>query len=386
MNMKKVCLVSSAHPVTDTRIFHKQACSLSRAGYQVFVVGRKGVNGEKAPEDIHILPVVNYRSRLQRFLINPIFIFRTLLKVRAKVYHLHDPDLVPLGLILRCLNRRVVYDIHEDYPSQLRDKPYLPRALRPLIAAIFARWEKFACHHFNATITATDHIARRLCHQASATKNHHPHQQCRHHIVTVKNYPSLKNGATVTGANAAPGTTFRLIHLASILTPQRGISLLLQALDALPGCELILAGRFVTPEYETEIRRHPSFSRVTYLNIIPHQETFRWYSSAHAGIIPSLPVLGYEFALPVKMFEFMAAGLPVIAPDFPPIREIIDESNAGVVFQPGDVNSLIQAINYLASHPKQARAMGENGARAAARKYNWEEEEKKLLKIYERLI
>ncbi len=378
----RICILTSAHTVNDTRIFHREAKTLAQAGYQTVLAGI-GTNHVKSaphlaavknPVAIHQFPAPG--SRIKRFIFSLPRYLRFALRIRADIYHLHDPELLPLALILKILNRRVVCDIHEDYYRQIPDKRYVPRPFRTLLASLYNNWEKFVARHIDGVVTATDTIAQRLSSSAR-------------HLVTVKNYPEpfpSHQPAPSHYAQSAPNGPFRIVHLARILTPERGITLLLDALAQLPDCELLLAGKFSPSSYENEIKNHPAYPRVRHLGVIPHPDCFRWYATSNVGVVPSLPVLGYEFALPVKMFEFMSAGLPVIVPDFPPLRAIIKECACGLTFSPGDATSLADALRTIKFHPEQARKMGKNGQDAVNKIYNWSNEEKKLLKFYERII
>lgn len=384
----RVCILTSGHTVTDTRIFHREAKTLARTGYRVVLHGVQPNPDDPIPDASRQLLVRSFkptRSRLNRLLLSFPRALLFALRVRAQIYHLHDPELLPLALALKFFGRRVVCDIHEDYYRQLQDKSFLPRPLRPLLASLYHRWEKFIARHIDGVITATETVAHRL---GPAPRR----------VVTVKNYPDLTPHLAVsmpfdrpelcktTTPSRAGKNPFRIIHLARTLTPERGITLLLDALCKLPDSELILAGRFVSPAYEREIKNHPGYQSVRYLGIIPYPDCFQWYAVSDVGVVPSLPVLGYEFALPVKMFEFMKVGLPVVVPDFPPLRAVIQENACGLSFVPGDIDSLVAALQSLKSQPEKARAMGENGRQAVKRIYNWANEEKKLLKLYEWIV
>jgi glycosyltransferase involved in cell wall biosynthesis len=90
--------------------------------------------------------------------------------------------------------------------------------------------------------------------------------------------------------------------------------------------------------------------------------------------------------MPTKLFEYMATGLPVIASNFPHWKEILEDNHCGLVVDPLNPKEIARAIEYLLDHPEEASRMGENGRQAVKDKYNWEEEGKKLLDLYERLL
>ena len=87
-------------------------------------------------------------------------------------------------------------------------------------------------------------------------------------------------------------------------------------------------------------------------------------------------------ALPNKMFEYMSAGLPVIASNFPLWKEIVEGNKCGLTVNPLSPKEIAEAIRYLLAHPEEARKMGENGRKAVLEKYNWDNESRKLMVFY----
>ena len=107
------------------------------------------------------------------------------------------------------------------------------------------------------------------------------------------------------------------------------------------------------------------------------------YGSARAGIMIYQPADNAVDARPNKLFEYMAAGLPAIASDFPWWRQIIDSVQCGICVDPTDPAAVRNACQYLLDHPKEGWQMGKNGHQAVMEKWNWSVEEKKLLSLYE---
>ena len=88
----------------------------------------------------------------------------------------------------------------------------------------------------------------------------------------------------------------------------------------------------------------------------------------------------------MKLLEYMAAGLPVIGSRFGYIEEIISKNLCGLLTEPGDPDSLARAICTLLESPKNALSYGQNGWDAFQREYTWEQEQSKLLRLYERIL
>jgi len=81
----------------------------------------------------------------------------------------------------------------------------------------------------------------------------------------------------------------------------------------------------------------------------------------------------------------MGVGLPVIVSDFPELKKIVEGNRCGICVNPLEPKEIAKAVEYLIEHPEEAKEMGENGRKAVLEKYNWENESKKLLKVYETL-
>jgi glycosyltransferase involved in cell wall biosynthesis len=127
-------------------------------------------------------------------------------------------------------------------------------------------------------------------------------------------------------------------------------------------------------------------ARVQIPGPIPHEEVFDVLVRSHIGLAVLHPDPNYVDSLPTKLFEYMAAGLPVVASNFPLWKEIVEGNRCGITVDPLDSKAIAQAIEYLLTHPEEALQMGENGRRAVEEKYNWEAESKKLLGVYSKLL
>src|SRR5262249_17937063 len=133
MSALRVVHLTSVHSALDPRIFKKECRSLARAGFDVTVIGPYPET--TVTEQVHIQPVKKYRSRVARMTRTAWHVFRQACRLDADVYHFHDPELIPVALLLRSTGKKVVYDIHEDYPKDILYKSYLPRWSRRFVAS-----------------------------------------------------------------------------------------------------------------------------------------------------------------------------------------------------------------------------------------------------------
>ena len=175
----------------------------------------------------------------------------------------------------------------------------------------------------------------------------------------------------------------RLAVYAGVLAQERGARELVAAMDHLPDVELALAGRFWPLSLQDELAAEPGWARVTHHGWLGRPELSALYGDARVGVVTLRPLPTYMEAQPTKLYEYMAAGLPVVASDFPMWREIVEGAGCGLLVDPLDPAAIAAAITWLLDHPAEAEAMGRRGAEAAATRYNWEQQAQTLLAMYE---
>ena len=152
------------------------------------------------------------------------------------------------------------------------------------------------------------------------------------------------------------------------------------------GVKLNLAGIFFEKDTEARVKDHKAWSKVNELGFLNREEVRAILAKSKVGLVTLHPIINYIDSLPVKMFEYMAAGIPKIASNFPLWQEIIEGNQCGICVDPLDPQAIGEAIQYLIDNPSIAKQMGRNGRKAAEDKYNWAIEEQKLLKLYEGLL
>jgi glycosyltransferase involved in cell wall biosynthesis len=368
MSLAHIAHLTSAHPRDDSRIFHKQCRSLAAGGYDVTLVVADG-KGSEERDGVTIRDVGRSGGRIGRMLGATRRVYRTAVALDAAIYHLHDPELIPAGLQLKRLGKQVIFDSHEDVPKQLLGKPYLGPLARRLLPGAFAIAERHACNRFDGIVAATPTIRDKF-------------MQINRHTIDVNNFPLLGElGAAQ--ADAPWNEKRRQVCYVGGIAASRGAREIVRACALLASdARLSLAGAPSEPGLMDELRRTNGWDRVDELGFVGRDGVREVMRQSMAGLVTLHPLVNYLDALPVKMFEYMAAGIPVIASGFPLWHSIVEGNDCGLCVDPLDPGAIAGAIDFLVTHPDAARRMGENGRRAVLHHYNWSSEEKKLCGFY----
>lgn len=363
----RIAHLTTVHQRYDVRIFRKECASLAARGHDVHLLVADGRGREKlAGVNFHDIGAVH--GRLRRMLVQPWRMWRAARDLKARVYHFHDPELLPVGLLLRWGGAEVVYDTHEDVPRAVLSKYWIRPGLRRLVASVFERFEDFAARRMSAVVAATPHIARRFAQLNEAS-------------VDINNYPMRSE---LEAPVEARGDARAVCYVGGI-GRIRGAVEMIEALDHVDA-KLILAGPFESAATEAALRALPGWSKVDYRGVVSRDEVRTIMAESRAGLLFFHPEPNHVDAQPNKMFEYMSAGLPVLASDFPLWRSLLVESGCGVCADPLDPRAIASAIERVLDDPLSARAMGVRGREAVLSRYQWSFEEEKLCELYQALL
>jgi glycosyltransferase involved in cell wall biosynthesis len=362
-------VLTSVHPAFDVRIFHKQARTLVEAGFDVhYVVPHDAAT---VRDGVHIVPVAQVSSRLKRMIFTPLRVLRTAHRLRPDICHLPDPELIPIGLALKLLGYKVVYDAHEDLPDQILSKGWIPTPLRGVVSRLTRAPLWIASHFFDAIVAATPQIASRFPGSGAPLVVANYPRRDDFRLEGSEPYETRPNQIVFAGGVSDVGGVFEMVEAVGLLPPDSN-------------AELVIVGR-IDDALALELSAMPGWSRVRAVGLVDRTEVGGFLHGARIGIVVYHPVPNYVASQPNKLYEYMVAGLPVVASDFPLWRDIVVGGDCGLVVDPMSPPAIAEAIQYLLTHAEEAEAMGRRGREVVQVKYNWEVEGEKLVELYESL-
>lgn len=373
-NMTKICVLTTVHHAYDGRIYHKQCKSLKKTGYEVTLLAPEP---DKRIEDdgIELLPIEKPKKEWKRFL-RTFSVFKLAKDTKADLYHFHDPELLPVGVMLRIFTKKpVIFDVHEHYPNAIMSKKYLKKWLKNPIRIAYELTERISLPIISGVIYTTEEVGER----------YQSYNSCK-----IENYPLAE---MFTPSKKINKNEDSLLYLGGI-TPIRGIEELIEGFEIAsklrPNAKLMFVGSFESNSFEKKIhekvREYQLEDKIEFKGKVPYEQIEEYLSMTKIGIIPYLPVPNHLVCLPNKLFEYMAAGVAVIASDFPHYRKVVESSNSGLLVNPERPQSLANAMLTLLEDSSLTKQMGSNGKKAFTETYNWNSEEERLLAFYKKLL
>jgi glycosyltransferase involved in cell wall biosynthesis len=361
----RVCHVTCGHSPTDGRIFQRE-CRTLASRYEVFLIAPNTEDFEK--DGVNIKGVrINGGKIGKLFHLRPFL--QKAIEIDADVYQFHEPELLPIGRKLKRRGKKVIFDSHEDAPQQLSEKAWIPSIIRKPLAEFYARYEKLVLKHFDAVVSVTPSIVERL-------------KRINPSTYMITNYPEFKE--IEDRRKFGPYVCF-----AGGISPQWMHDVVVESLDGL-NVHYLLAGKVQNKSFFEKLKQNPNWPKVVFKGLLPHNEVGRLMEDSSAGIALNDYVanVGYKMGSlgNTKLFEYMMAGIPVIATDFMLWKKIVETYDCGTCVNPHDSRAIRTAIDFYINHPEEARRQGDNGRRAVKEKYCWATQIPVLFEMYDNVI
>jgi glycosyltransferase involved in cell wall biosynthesis len=369
----KIVHLTSVHHVLDNRIFEKECVSLAEAGFDVALVVPDD-DGDRIQKGVRILTVPKPRDRRERILRTTRAVIARAIAEDAALYQFHDPELILPALRLRAAGKPVVFDVHEDYYTSILDKsPYLSRPAARAVATGYYMVERMTRRVFR-TVIAERYYARRFP-----------------EAVPVLNYPRLEQfSAVLAGKVPEPPAKPRLLYT-GVLIAERGAFVYAELARRMPDAEVHLVG--IAPlDLAAEMRERAGegADRLHFTGLgekLPFPRILEAYRQPWTCGLAVMPDSGhYREKELTKFFEYMAAGIPILASNFPVWKQLIEGHGVGLCVDPNDPKAIEDAVLWLHRHPDKAREMGDRGRQAIVSTFNWATQAERLIELYREIL
>jgi glycosyltransferase involved in cell wall biosynthesis len=359
-----VVMLTTSHPATDNRIFYREAKTLAEAGLAVAVIGPH--SKAETLEGVWIEALPKHKRGFVRLLLGW-KMMRLALRLRSRVFLFHDPELFGVGLVLRLLGKKVVYDCHENLPAQVLQKAWIPGPFRRLASAAAWALEWFGSRLLSGVAVARDAVLPRF------PKNRR---------IPIRNFP------TEEALKSAEGLPLHLrkniVIYAGGIGRVRAIAELVEAFRHIrpDEAELWLLGICYDKTFQEEVLSDLP-PNIKWLGWKEHPQVLALYPSVKIGINLLYPTPSHRNSQPIKLYEYLAAGIPVIASDFPEFSELLE--GCGVQVDPKDPAQIERAIRDLLSDQAKLCEMSKIGRERVLSSYCWKGEGMRLVDFCNKL-
>ncbi|WP_415380798.1 glycosyltransferase family 4 protein [Halosimplex sp. TS25] len=374
----RVCVFTSAHDATDSRVVGREAVSLAEAGHDVTYY--TPFDGDSPVEtvtygDAEEGSMISMGARLRA----AADVARVLVDTDYDVYHFHDVECLPVGAFLSvATDGTVVYDVHENVEDTLRHKPIFPEPIRPVAAKAAGLVELGLSRVVDEIVTASPDIAERFADRDPTVVTNYPQRRWAEETDPSADIEPDDEGPT------------RLVYR-GLLSEGRGIHTLIEAVERIPDeydVELSIGGKYDSEDERAGIeRRIEASDRVEFVEWFPSLEgMIHHFRAADIGMMCFHPDPNKTDAVhrSNKLFQYMSAGLPVVVSDIGSWGALVEDVGCGVAVEPGDPDAVAETLVSLVDDPDRRTALGRNGHRAALDRFNWESQREKLLGVYDR--
>jgi glycosyltransferase involved in cell wall biosynthesis len=363
--------LSSVHFALDTRIFYRMCRSLSSI-YTVHLIAVH--EKEETKEGIHIIPFKRYHSRNFRMAFAWLHMFFKALKTKAKIFHLHDPELIPCGMLLKMMGKKVILDIHENIAEDIFDKPWIRN--QNWAYKVFHIFEKWACKNFFILLAESSYEKR--------------YKKLNAKYEVVQNFCDTKFFTPFVKTEYQH--KLNLFYIGIILE-NRGILQICEVLNKLNQegyqANFHCVGELYS-DLEKKIKNLPYYQSIEnqlhFYGRLPLDEGYKMAKDMDIGLCIIWPMNNSRESYPTKLFEYMAVGLPILTSNFDLYKKTVEDNFCGVCIDPFDTEKIKIEILELHSDVKKSEQMGENGKIIVENKYNWKSQSPILTKVYRQLL
>ncbi len=368
----RVLMITTSHKWDDTRIFWLEGCNLRKLGVEVTVLAVNCDSEHSEKNGIPIVALGHNRGRLGRFVLNPIEAVRYC-RCHASNYdvlHVHDPEMLPwIGRLKRATKRPVVYDMHEFLPDAVSARSWIPRCLRRQSVAIAESMERRGIGNASAAVVVNELGEKRA--RQLGTKE-------------VAIFMGVPSRTEAQGSAPYDSSRAGVVYVGGV-SKVRGADTMAELAPKVfesHGCRLLVAG----PLWDETARTAVRLESIDYRGTLTRPEVRLVLNEAAVGWLPLHHTPNHEKGWALKLGEYMAAGLPVVASNLEYCASMVSRHDCGIIVDADDANAHLNALNYLLNNPDEAKRLGTNGKKAIFEELNAEAYALKLRDLYEWLL
>ncbi len=373
INDYDICIITTIHEPFDARIYRRELTLLIKAGYSIALIA-------PWPKPNIQIPNLTFRSlkypknRAMR-IIHALKIFYMALTIRARSFLFHDLDFLPFGYLLKKLKKvPIVYDCHENYPEEiLEGKEWIPKPLRKPLAEIVRIVENFVVKRIDYVIAVVPYQVRRF--NSLGAK-----------CILIRNFTDLRIMENLSHESN------NVVYIGSI-SINYGADLLIDIARELKkrNCDikLIIADRFGADrklrEYFIDIIKKESLPIIIEPSV-PPQKIDKILERGSIGLLIAKNTKSKDLALPMKLFEYMAAGMPIVAANLEVTKDIMGTALCGIVVGKNEAKYYVDAIIRIMNDANLYNLYRANGFRAINYLYNWQNEFDRIVKLFKNVL
>lgn len=369
----EIALITSGHDPLDDRIFYKEALALKQAGYKVIIIApcdksfiREGIKVECIPK---------FENRFMRFSLTNILLILKTFKLKPAIVHFQDADTLPFAPVLKMLKRiKIIYDVHEDYTAQILQKGWIkPAFLRIIVSKMWGKIEKHVSAYMDAIIVAEPGIYKRFT-KYKVTN-----------LILLRNFVILNLMKPKISEYSSDSKETILVYV-GLLDINKGVDVIIKSLEYLDNAniKLWLYGAWGNENFKKYCQSLKGYRKVEYKGQTNMEEIYKILPEADIGLAVFKRTVKHQKSLPIKLFEYMGAGLAIVISDFDYWRKLF--SKCALFVNPDNPKDVAEKIKALIGDPYLKKKLALNGKKLVEEKYNWEKESKKLIKLYSKLL
>jgi glycosyltransferase involved in cell wall biosynthesis len=361
--LKKILQLSTVHKSNDIRVYEKITRTLIETGNMVYLIANES-NFELDKRLIYYPLKNKFRISILNRLYNNIRSLSLINRINPDVIHIHDPELLLIGVICRIFGFIVIYDVHEDLPKDIMHKN-MNVILKKIISFLIEPFEICASLIIKNVIVVTPSLFKRFEGRAL-------------NLALIRNFP---NNLQINNQNFSPSEVNYILYSGTI-SVNRGIYEIIESVAMFQGkVKLILVGEFQNEALQSLVMKHKGWKFVDFKGYVSQEELYKYYSVSLIGLVTLHNISTYREAFPVKLFEYINSGLPVVMSDFPVWKTIFEGKDVGVSVNPSDSVEIFNAINTIFNNYEEYK----KNVFLFYGKYTWENEKEGLINFYNKI-